>query len=1134
MPTVAELSVDVEITGVTEAMAELDRLDERLRRLGAETADAHVETNFAEVIAELDDLETKMKEVDAEDIKVPVDIDSGAAEAHIVQLRAALDALTKKIAVGVDVDTGKALAQIQIFRSILLSLQNANVAVDVDIGAGLAHLAALEAALKAIPDETVTVEVDKDRSAWRDLDSLTQVALRASNQVSLLATAILGLGPVAVTAGAVAAGGIGTIGAALTAGTTGVGLFAAAFVTNFHPIKLEYDKIIKAEDEYAKAVTSKDKEDALQKMKEAYQALDPVQRQVLGTIMDFREVWKQVASSIANTQFTMVKEGLQFLIDNLPRTKGVLQGVADVLLDLERNAIRALQGPFWSQFFSDIDRFAATSAKQFLQATGNIIEGLAGVLDAFMPFSISFGDGLVKLTEKFKTWGTTLSQNAGFKAFIQYVQDNLPNVMGLLRSFWDALLAIVEAAAPIGEKLVPALKAVFDFIVKLNDTSPNLLSIALAIGGILGVLLNVLGPLLTFFKTFQELGPVLTALAGPVGIVLGLIALLVGAFILAWQNSETFRRLVTDAWNNIVSLAQQVWPQIVQFLQDFWQRAQDVANWLVTTFGPGFQQVWQFALQEVQKFRDWWASDGQQISTDIQNIFTNVEGAITTLVGAFQLGLLAIQDIWNTVWPGLSTILSGVWTIIEGIVSGGLAQIRALVEIFVGLLAGDWTLVWEGVKKIFTDWVSWLATWGQGLTQIFVGILAVVGAAINSAWTTIWLGVEAQTGISWDNVTTAVTNGFNGLTAIFTNSGAGLIAIWQTQWQLLIPPVTSAFAIIQAAVAGNMSILNTLLAAGVAVLRTIWEAFWSALGPFVTAQLAVIGAIIQAGLTGFQAIFTDTWNAIRTFLNTIWTGIVGDTQGHVTQTGSIIATGLAAIQSGWNAIWNAILTFLITTWSNIVANIGTFIARAEATIATGTQQMLTNWTGIWPRFTAAVTGAIGSIVGAINNMIAQAVAAISGAVGRFVSAGAALVEGFAAGIASRVGSVVSAVASVVGAAAGGLPGSPAEWGPLSGKGYTLLRGQRMMQNFAEGIYDAMPQVEVAMGKSAQLVSGGLPTTGSGIPRISNNSASTVIQVGAGAVQLSVGAGATADAVQGVVATGGDDLARQILMRLQRL
>lgn len=82
-----------------------------------------------------------------------------------------------------------------------------------------------------------------------------------------------------------------------------------------------------------------------------------------------------------------------------------------------------------------------------------------------------------------------------------------------------------------------------------------------------------------------------------------------------------------------------------------------------------------------------------------------------------------------------------------------------------------------------------------------------------------------------------------------------------------------------------------------------------------------------------------------------------------------------------------------------------------------------------------------------------------------INKGRDLVRGFVNGMLDMLGFVVNAGASIGKAAAHAIaqymPGSPAEKGPFSGSGYIKLRGERMVQDLAEGIKMASPELEAS-------------------------------------------------------------------------
>jgi hypothetical protein len=81
-----------------------------------------------------------------------------------------------------------------------------------------------------------------------------------------------------------------------------------------------------------------------------------------------------------------------------------------------------------------------------------------------------------------------------------------------------------------------------------------------------------------------------------------------------------------------------------------------------------------------------------------------------------------------------------------------------------------------------------------------------------------------------------------------------------------------------------------------------------------------------------------------------------------------------------------------------------------------------------------------------------------------------------------------------------LPGSPAKEGPLSGRGYALLRARRMMEDLARGIQDAQGLPVAAMAGAVSPVavaaSGGL--SGSPVARpatVVNNTTGGPLSIG---------------------------------------
>lgn len=84
------------------------------------------------------------------------------------------------------------------------------------------------------------------------------------------------------------------------------------------------------------------------------------------------------------------------------------------------------------------------------------------------------------------------------------------------------------------------------------------------------------------------------------------------------------------------------------------------------------------------------------------------------------------------------------------------------------------------------------------------------------------------------------------------------------------------------------------------------------------------------------------------------------------------------------------------------------------------------------------------------------------------SKGASMMNSLASGIRAAAGGPISAALWAMQQVSGLMQNSPAKWGPFSGKGYTLIRGQVTMNDFARGIRDAAPN---AIGSTLKAMTG---------------------------------------------------------------
>jgi hypothetical protein len=89
-----------------------------------------------------------------------------------------------------------------------------------------------------------------------------------------------------------------------------------------------------------------------------------------------------------------------------------------------------------------------------------------------------------------------------------------------------------------------------------------------------------------------------------------------------------------------------------------------------------------------------------------------------------------------------------------------------------------------------------------------------------------------------------------------------------------------------------------------------------------------------------------------------------------------------------------------------------------------------------------------------------------------VNSGRALIQGLINGIRQKIGELFNLIGGIAGRIGGFFGASPAKEGPLSGRGWTKVRGQRMIEDLIEGIRSEIPELrQVTMNAASNIVFG---------------------------------------------------------------
>ncbi|MCJ0932545.1 phage tail tape measure protein [Virgibacillus halodenitrificans] len=325
------------------------------------------------------------------------------------------------------------------------------------------------------------------------------------------------------------------------------------------------------------------------------------------------------------------------------------------------------------------------------------------------------------------------------------------------------------------EDLQPALEKgaekVEGFVTWLNNLSPKLrmgaiilAAFAAAIGPILvagGLFLGLLGNIMT------GLAPVMTSIAkaggflkwlrlgfvaitGPIGLTIAAVTGLTTGFIIAYKKSSSFRDMID---------------KLVVKLKELGGKALEMVKVAVDA-------VVDFFKQQLAVIKQFWKENSDTIIQSLQNI-----GKFVSVIFS---GILKVTQF---VMPFVLSIIKSIWGNIKGVITGSLNIIMGLVKVFSGLLTGDFSKMWKGVKQIFSGALKFiwnfvqLMFWGKMLK----GIISL-GKLLLNAFKGTWSGISnifTSFIKSIVNFTSKMFTGMkNWLSKTFNNIKSGISNTW--------------------------------------------------------------------------------------------------------------------------------------------------------------------------------------------------------------------------------------------------------------------------------------------------------------------------------------------------------------------
>jgi phage-related protein len=341
--------------------------------------------------------------------------------------------------------------------------------------------------------------------------------------------------------------------------------------------------------------------------------LTPAARDTMNAYLDLRTAFGAWSKSLQPDVMPIFTRGLGSLRKTLPSLTPFVKGAADAIKELQDRASKSVKSPFWQGFKKDLQGSVKPAIVGLGVAIGNLIKGMAGIFDAFLPHMDGISSRMQKITKRFADWGAGLKGSPEFERFLTFASEKATLLGAALRKIGSAFLQVGEALAPFSGPLLMVLGGIANAISIVADKAPWLVQ------GIYAIIVAVR------LWTIAQWAWNAAQNANPWQLIIVGIVLLVAAIVYAYNKFGWFRAAVDAVWSALKT------------------GGKAVVDWFTGPFKNFFTKtipgIFQFTLDWVKRNWPW------------------ILGALGGPIG---LAVVAIIKHWDDIKRGLSSAWSAI------------------------------------------------------------------------------------------------------------------------------------------------------------------------------------------------------------------------------------------------------------------------------------------------------------------------------------------------------------------------------------------------------------------------------------------------------------------------------------------
>lgn len=598
----------------------------------------------------------------------------------------------------------------------------------------------------------IEIIINADDRASHKFD---QVSRNAKRMQAIIAA--ITLGAAAFTPALL--GGLGAIAALFgTAGIAAAGFGALATTT----IMKTFETASDLEDAMLKVDAAMINNDAkgyakaMAEVQAIMNSLSEEEKRAVRSIMELKETWRQLEDAMTPVTLDLIANSTGFLRSAIVKLWPAFYQTGEAFNRMFADMNTAIAAGKADAWFEHMNTFAVPMLEMVMRSAGNVLKGFGGLMVAFAPLGMEFGQGMVNMTQKFSDWAWALQSSPAFMDFCNMVRTNTPIIFQLIGTIVDVLWQIITTLNPLTMKILLATDAFLKW--------------AMESGALDKVLRILIGAVELFLDNAEWLVPVLASLylgfkalsiiqitAKLMGALYNAGALLVGGFgklinvvrtAAGAQGSLNAVQLMSPHFWLIAGLTALVavgvllyqnWDTIVKFGKYLWCETKKAWEGIKKSVVESYNKM-------VEEGKKWWNDTKESWNKTVDNASRKANEMYNSVVSSYNSmkneAKRYLSNMADDVSSGFNSLVDSAQQSAYSMWNAGMEIGRNLKNGVTNGLSNLGSTIWIGLNDMWKSIKSWGNTFynsGKGLLSEFAD---GIWSGINTAYNNLWKGLK--------------------------------------------------------------------------------------------------------------------------------------------------------------------------------------------------------------------------------------------------------------------------------------------------------------------------------------------------------------------------------------------------------